>query len=254
MSEKVFLRVIEVVFRIRVIGAPLNMGWFSSIPIFGLAKKARWDEDARSRTPDYMKGEQSVECHADAYGTSLQPILQSFGHRLEEIPFFGFAGIFCCVCSCMVGASRRVECEDIHTGWTEHRQVKVVRYNKLIVFWQAPLHGNSLCVFAKASVRLIRPGKEEHARRGLSNPSRRATPKHEHTHPLTYSPVENLHVLRSFRQYIGLQAWRYGRRIWIARARSLFFYSKMKFSIHLGLDTYPPSKISFLSTKTSKFS
>ena len=61
----------------------------------------------------------------------------------------------------MVRTVQRVEGHHIDTRWRETRQVKIVWYNKLVIFWQAPLESNPLRVLIKARVRLVRPREKE---------------------------------------------------------------------------------------------
>ena len=85
-----------------------------------------------------------------------------------------------------------------------------MRYNKLIVLWETPLHGNSLRIFAEACVRLIRPRKEEHARGDCHFPGV------ESYHGMnTYTPLTSCHPWEPARASIfeaiggiaGMQIW-----------------------------------------------
>ena len=69
-----------------------------------------------------------------------------------------------CFIHCLVGATLRVETDDIDRGGREHREVKVVRYNPLVVLQKRPFEGHPLSVVVEHLVGLLRPREKEAAR------------------------------------------------------------------------------------------
>ena len=127
----------------------------AQVPILLLSYEARRDVGARACRTNHMEAQESIKCHAYPNSSRLQPVLQAICDCFSEIPFLWFRAVFGCIRPGMIGSSRRVKRHYVHTGWREHCQIQIVRYDPLVIFRQPPLQGNSLGVFAETLIGLI---------------------------------------------------------------------------------------------------